>query len=314
VDINSFKKANLTKDGLKKRLVDNTVGKIKLGIKVLDDVFGGLNRNDILLIGAKTGIGKSELVSEIAMTASGEGKSVHVFSLESEEKELEMRIAFKKIALASKEKIFFKKWYNNEYPHLEHLYDLALNEINNSNLYVYYRNNSFGILDFMRNVMLVRDKSNLIIVDHIHYFDFDGKNENKELSDAIKQIRDIALLTGIPIIIVAHLRKEMGQGKFQKLMPEIDDFFGSSDLSKVCTKAIMIGTRGSIDNNISKTFFHFPKFRQFGSVRNYLFACDYNLSTNEYSDNYEVFYFKNNSIEALNNLEKVPKDELKWLG
>lgn len=314
MEINTFKKANLTEDDLKGRLKKNSKNKIMTGIKVIDDVFGGIKPNDIVLVGAKTGVGKSSIVSDVAENAGNDGKRVHIFSLESEEKELEMRIAFKKIAKKTDKKIYYKKWYDNQYPELEPLYAEALKEINESNIHVYYRSKEFGINDFTKQAMLIKDETDLIIIDHIHYFDFDGNNENKELGGAIKKIRDIALLTGVPIIIVAHLRKEMGVGKQQKLMPEIDDFHGSSDLSKICTKAVMISSRRSSSNSVSRTFFHFPKFRQFGSARNYIFGCDYSLTANQYSDKYDVYYFKQNDISALNNLDKADREDLGWLG
>ncbi len=284
------------------------------GVKVIDDVFGGVKKNDVILVGARTGIGKTELISDMAMNASHQGRRVHIFSLESENQEVEMRMAFKKISQMTSKKIYYKKWYDNQYPELEHLYEKALDEINKSNINVYYREKNFDLKEFMRNTMLVSGNTDLIIIDHIHYFDFDGRNENKELSDAIKAIRDIGLLISTPVILVAHLRKEFGSGKTQKLIPEIDDFHGSSDLSKVCTKAILLTSRATRSPSISKTFFHFPKFRQFGAARNYLFACDYDLTKNKYSDNYTVFHFKRNDIEQLNNLEEVPKEDLGWLG
>lgn len=314
MDINKFHKASLSKEQLRDRLEKNSRGKIMTGIKVIDDVFGGIKKNDVVLLGARTGLGKSETISDIAMNASQQGKRVHIFSLESEDKEVEMRIAFKKIAQMTTKKIYYKKWYDNQYPELEDLYEKAVESINDTNINIYYRSNNFDIKEFTRNVMLVRDNSDLVIIDHIHYFDFEGKNENKELSDAIKQIRDIALLTSIPVILVAHLRKEFGGGKVQKIVPEIDDFHGSSDLTKVCTKAILLSSRATRSHSISRTFFYFPKFRQFGAARNYLFGCDYDLTKNMYSKDYSVYYFKKNDLDLLNNLEQVPSDELGWLG
>lgn len=311
-DISGFRKAHITSSEVSSILKKNNEKKVFTGISVIDDVFGGVKTSDVVLLGAATGVGKTALVSQIAVRVARQGKRVYMYALEAEDREIEMRILFSQIASKSKEKLYYKKWYDNHYKDLAT--QEAIGELHLDNLNIYYRKKEFTAKDFVRSTMAIKEKADLIIVDHIHYFDLEGADELRELSKAIRMIRDIALLTNIPIIIVAHLRKEVAQSSGEKkLMPTLDDFFGSSDLSKVCTKAIMLSqvrTKGAEGT----TFFHFPKFRQFGSAKNYLFSCKYNINTNTYDDKYKVFYFEHNTESLLLSLSPVQSSDLDWLG
>jgi len=310
-NISGFRGANLSEEEVQRILKRNEARNIKTGHYVIDDVFGGIKQSDVLLIGAKTGIGKTELCSEIAMHMAAKGKRVFMFALEAEDREIELRILFKRLAAKSSEKLIYKKWYDNQYKNLPT--KEALGETHFNNLNVYYREKDFTTEEFVRSTMAIKEKADIIIIDHIHYFDFEGKNENQELSRAVRKIRDMALLANIPIILVAHLRKEVGQAKEAKLIPDIDDFMGSSDLPKVCTKAIIMGQGRVIGDDIP-TLFYFPKFRQFGAAKNFLFICQYNTAKQVYSDEYKTYYFRYNSPKLLEELELVDEKYLDWLG
>jgi replicative DNA helicase len=307
-----FKKAGMTDPEVHALLKKNNERTLYTGVRVIDDVFGGIKSSDIVLVGAATGIGKTELMVSIALNVARQGKQVYMFALEAEEREIEMRILFKEIAKTSPKRLVYKKWYANHYKELD--YVKAIEELNLKNLHVYYRSKEFTVKDFSREVMLIKENADLIITDHVHYFDLQGENENRELSRTMKEIRDISLLTGVPNILVGHLRKENSYSGERRLVPEISDFHGSSDLSKICTKALILAqlkARG----DLVPTVFHFPKFRQFGAVRNYVFVCPYDLTKNSYSDKYRMFYFKENSEDMFKtNPEEIDPSNVDWLG
>lgn len=313
-----FRSGEVSKETIKNKISYDRENRIFTGIKVVDDVFGGILRNDIVLLGAKTGVGKTGMASQIAMHNASIGKRVFMFALEAEEYEIQMRILYE-IAVSRakahypKKKYNFKHWRVGKYPELDHYYGEALESVDNfKNLNIYYREKDFGIEEFVRITMSIKEQADLIIVDHIHYFDLDGTNENRALSDTIKKMRDIALLTGVPIIVLAHLRK--GANVNYKLVPDLDDFMGSSDLTKVCTKGLIISPGSAENDQYARTLLYFPKFRGFSQPSRYLFACNYDIYANKYQDQYLIYNFKYNNISLKLHENIVDPEDLSWLG
>lgn len=317
LDYEGFRSAEISSDKITGKLLHAKNNAIFTGIKVMDDVFGGILPNDIILFGSKTGTGKTAMASEVALYNCIKNRRVYMYALEAEEDEIQMRIIFEKVAEKVKafnprRKINYKHWKLGRYEDLNHYYQDCLRELNDfENLFIYYRKKEFGIEQFVKTVMEVKEDADLIIIDHIHYFDLQGTNRNDALGDAIKKIRDISLLMGVPIIILAHLRK--AQGSDFKLMPTIDDFHGSSDLTKICTKGVIMAP-GKQQNDMSETLFHFPKFRGFSTPSRYLFKCDYNIYLNKYSPTYTIHKFRMNKRDFNFPDTLVDPAELTWLG
>jgi len=310
-----FKSAKVSAKDIQNRLQHAKNKAIKTGIEVVDDVFGGILPNDIVLLGAKTGVGKTALASKVALHNTMLGKKIYMYALEAEPEEIQMRILYERLvakarAFNPKKKYNFKHWRLGKYEELNHYYDECLEELNNfENLFIYYRKQEFGIDEFIKLTMSVKNDADLIIIDHIHYFD--GVNENEALSEAIKKIRDISLLTGVPVVILAHLRKS--QGNEFKLVPNLDDFHGSSDLSKVCTKGVILAP-GNQKGDSTQTLFSFPKFRGFSTPSKFLFRCDYDIYLNQYAPTYTVHRFKYNTVKLNLDENLVDPEELSWLG
>jgi replicative DNA helicase len=313
-----FQSGEITQKEITDKISFDTDNRIFTGVKLIDDVWGGILRNDIVLLGAKTGVGKTELAAQIALNNTLIGKSVYFFALEAEPEEIQMRILYSIMVEKAKNhnpraKYNFKHWRLGRYKDLNSYYEGALKSVDYfKNFNIFYRTGDFGIDDFVRETMAVKEKADLIIVDHIHYFDMDGQNQNKELSDAIKKIRDIALLTGVPMIILAHLRKSANVQ--YKLVPDLDDFHGSSDLTKVCTKSLIISPGPTDGDRLAKTLFFFPKFRGFSQPSRYLFQCAYDIFQNRYLDTYTSYKFTYNNINFKFAENMVDTEEISWLG
>jgi hypothetical protein len=80
-----------------------------------------------------------------------------------------------------------------------------------------------------------------VVVDHLHYVDTKEGQENAQQKQAAQRMRDIALATGVPIILIVHLRKSTnGPRRDRALVPEIEDIHGSSDLGKIATTSLIL--------------------------------------------------------------------------
>jgi replicative DNA helicase len=159
-------------------------------------------------------------------------------------------------------------------------------------LHVLYRHaGQFTVEDLEGHIRRIQSEADLIILDHIHYVDVeDNRDENAAYKKVIKTLNDCALTYGVPIIVIAHLRKTQ-QFSAGAVLPSIEDFHGTSDLAKVATKAILLG-RGerSMDTpkTISPTLVKVAKNRRSGESMRYVAEVRFDLKTNSYMPGYTL--------------------------
>lgn len=267
------------------------------GISYLDDAFGGICRNDLILLGGRSGIGKSELAAHIAMNAALAGKKVFYFGLEFAPLELNRRIIFKKLTqryFADPDRVQgrpdFLDWMLNKQEHLfEKYYRNVIAEIDPiRNLLIRHRTSDFTLEDLERNIISERD-CDLFIIDHLHYFDFkEGENENAGAKRIMKAIANHVDKYQRPFIVVSHIRK--GDRKSEQIIPTIEDFHGSSDIFKVATRTITIAPGKQVEGmpHIWSTYMWANKDRWAGARTNYCALTAFNSKKNTYEEKYEI--------------------------
>jgi replicative DNA helicase len=192
---------------------------IPYGIPFLDTVLDGILPTDLVLIGAATGRGKSELAVDIALKACQRLEPVHMFALEAEKYEVHRRLKYKIIAQkyyedGGKESINYQAWRANKLPDLLRYEEFANKKLalECQTLNVFYRDTEFDIFKFEKIFSSLEGKSSLVILDHLGYVDVHTENENKAYGDIMKKIKDLSQLHKIPVVAVAHLRKQ-GQAR-----------------------------------------------------------------------------------------------------
>lgn len=284
-------------EGERVERLENAKRLLSFGVRFLDEAMGGITRRDLVLIGARTGTGKTQLASNIAMANCRQGKRVHYFALEAEDREIERRMKFQILAdLYYRElagapiRLRFIDWYNGRLDdalgRFESRADAELRGVL-KNLSTYYRVDSFTGDDFARQLDAVREETDLAILDHFHYVDSTDENENRGHKQIVKQIRDSALRANRPVIVVGHVRKS--DPRFAPIVPTDEAFHGSSDIVKIATKAIMIAPDYETDTgspNLWSTYMQAVKCRQDSSVTRYVARINYDTRT----DLYEEFY------------------------
>lgn len=302
-----FKPSSERLIGEREERLENVSGVIPFGISFLDDALSGIFRNDLILIGSKTGAGKTQLASIIAMNAARMGKRVHFMALEAESREIERRMYYQNIvsqyyALKARPPIKFSyiDWYmgklDDEIERLKN--EWGLPDVTLPTLNTFYRTQDFTAQDFQRIFFAIKDETDLVIVDHLHYFDMETENENRELKQIVKAIRDCALISNKPIVLIAHVRKTDRGSK--SICPTIEDFHGSSDVGKIATKAIMIAPDYSAPaTERFPTFFRILKCRLDGSRSRYAAASGFSVTKQSYEKDYLLGRFNFDSSDFL---------------
>jgi replicative DNA helicase len=262
----------------------------------LDDLLRGIAPNDLIVLGAETGAGKTEFARAIAATNARDGRHVYYFALEAEEKEIERRTKFA-IVMGFLQRdgvhhdVNYPDWYRGKCEDVTGRYNEQAERtfsMQYKNLHTYYRGSKFDHEDIKRLFLAIQTDAELIVLDHLHYVDIEDENENRGFKKTVKMIRDTALGIGKPVILVVHLRKRDMRSK--QIVPDIEMVHGSSDIAKICTRAIMIAPARCMPSrspSSANTFFSVPKDRV-GGATGLVALCSFDRRFRTYDKRYTL--------------------------
>lgn len=272
---------------------------LRFHLEFLDDYSVGIAKNDVVLLGAETGAGKTALAKRIAQRNVLAGKCVFYYALEAEPNEIEVRIGYELVMSYAQADhnmprgASFGRWracMYDTYPKFPEYKDRAQTELREryQNLHTFYKKGDFGLPEMTREFLAAHATADLIVLDHLHYVDLADGPENVEYKRTIKLVRDLALEMDTPVLLVAHLRKKQ-RGGLKQIVPDIEDFHGSSDLIKVATKCILIAPAyvDTLPPGIAGTYAWVAKDRRVGTT-NYVGLLAYNLATCDYQAGYQL--------------------------
>lgn len=266
------------------------------GIQYLDDKLVSINKGELVLIGATSGCGKSQLAYIIARTNSERGVKTALFSLENSQGDVLRKEIYNKYRkLCENWKMSFrdfnlivkKQMYDGEL--LEKAKQQAMESI--KDIWLYEKpTEGFTVEDMKREFdRAAKDGCKLLIVDHLDYFDQINGNEKDEckyLREIMKAIRKMIEVYQVPVIAFSQFRKPTDQ---KMIIPTQYEFYGSSDKAKIATTIITMARNydETCGENESHTYIAIRKDR-FGlqSVAD----CVYDLKTNSYRAYYRLGY------------------------
>lgn len=276
---------------------------LRFGISYLDVATRGIAPNDLILLGAPTGVGKTELCVQVALANIEDGRRVHFIALEADQGEIERRLLW---ALITKQffddtnrpnlalRLNMADWLKGEFvgTKIEEYEKIGIDYLSKAlkNLFSFYKLKEFGVDELRQNVFAVADETDLVIIDHVHYFDWDDDNDNRAIKIIAKAARNISLLSRKPIILVAHLRKRDRNNR--DMAPGVDEFHGSSDLTKIATKVITVARAPKHDliddQGKEPTFFRICKSRIDGSITRYVARMLFDYKTKTYDTKFRL--------------------------
>lgn len=80
--------SEITRENKDRYFKDDTAQRLYIGFPKLDDLLGGLEGGDMIVIGARPGVGKSAFVTQITTALARSGKRVGFYNLEMQEKQV----------------------------------------------------------------------------------------------------------------------------------------------------------------------------------------------------------------------------------
>lgn len=305
------------------------------GIAPLDDAFAAIAKNDLIVIGADAGVGKTEMALQIARHNVLAGKRVALYCLEGGHEEAISRMKWRDLCDEYYKKhthlhinLDFRKWFLNtlsseDFNFLDDLDNKLLNinqEKYQKNLML-YSGRGLDVETFISSLLDFHTiksefssiaktspfELDLIVIDHLQYFSLTkAESEISEITNILKTVKDITDNYGVPTILISHLRKRMKD----RGIPDQEDFYGSSNIPKIASAAITITpcfAKYDLKNNIYPTFFRVAKSR-IGVKPNYAFLINFYLTTRSYMPKYQIF--KIDSIKNSISSKPLEKSEI----
>ena len=324
----TWKDAFLEESARRRKIDPNKI--CRYGIKPLDDALIGIAPRELVIIGADSGVGKTEIGLQIAQYNANRGKRIALYHLEGGDEEAIARMKWKDI---SKEyynghgteflDMDYKKWRLNKIADPKGLLkDLEVKvfetykEKYEDNLMICPISHSFGLRELLNSTRSFLNFEgdegkydlDLIIIDHLQYFSLtQSESEIKEITNILREVKNISNY-GIPVILISHLRKKMRD----RGLPNQEDFYGSSNIPKISDTSIIIAPHyGQDDAAIGRypTIFRIVKSRT-GVKPNYAIKVDFDLPTRNYAEDYQIYRI--NSKEGLAEEPLKPFELPKW--
>ena len=182
---------------------DNEAAKNYIGFPKLDDLLGGLEGGDVVVIGARPAVGKSAFVTQITSYFAECGKKVGFYNLEMKEKQVYERFVVSQSGIGLTRLRRAKKFLGDE----KERFDRA-NE-------VLERRNSIVITTGSKSVSEIRAESrhmgyDVIIIDYLQLLkperEYRG-NRYAEVGAISKATKALAMELNIPVIELSQLNR-----------------------------------------------------------------------------------------------------------
>jgi archaellum biogenesis ATPase FlaH len=272
------------------------------GVDFLDEHFGGgIPPRSFNLIACESGRGKTTLVSGMATANSIKGKKIAFIRLEGDLFDFpdteKWKIIYPELKKRKQhENLDYQSYRLNNIPNIEDLEEIAEAQL---------KKTLENVLLFDKQTMQVNKKtinrilnsalqwgSDLIIIDHLHYFDIIDDNQKwAEQLATVKAVNEFVDKYEIPVVLVSHVRKQMTSSKSSDIrLLKMDDIQGSSDIFKIAHTVLFMSPNYQDYDHESKrysTLFYSPKSR-YGASTTSIGIKVFNGMSKQYEPGYEI--------------------------
>lgn len=191
----------------------------------LDQYVGGIEPGDLIVIGARPGVGKSALTAQIANCIAKDGFKIGFYSLEMTDKQLYERFVSSTSGITM-ERIRSSEGFSDDE---ERAKFGKANEILQKRKNLYIRVGSKTVSEIRRESQYMN--YDLIIIDYLQLLKLEGNyrgNRYAEVGDISHGLKAMALDFEIPVVALSQLNRESKPGK----APTMSEMRESGDIEQ----------------------------------------------------------------------------------
>lgn len=182
----------------------------ELGFKDFDQMTGGLQRGDLIVIAARPSVGKTAFALNLARGHCEKGGTTHIFSLEMDTKQLVNRL-ISQVGRIDGQKLRLRTLDTTDYENGMR----AIGEIANWKLHIHdamYRLDE--IKTTVRKMIQEKpDEKHLIVIDYLQLIQSSKRAENRniEVGQMTRELKLLARELRIPIVVLSQLSRKVEQ-------------------------------------------------------------------------------------------------------
>jgi replicative DNA helicase len=267
-------------------------GRIPFGNVFLDDALGGIYPDDLVVLGAAPGVGKTALVTSVVRAGLQHGLGdVRLFALEATPGEIGARMAFEELAKRSPSTLDFADFWRGRTKEQEgEHWGSVMKDLSPllSKLHTLYKSSGDFTNATLAKHLAAISGAGLVALDHLHVVDGVDGAENSTQKKTVGLLRDLAISTCTPVVAASHIRKSVA-GEARRLVPGMDDLMGSKHIAGVATVIVTVAPdrEGGSQRHLFPTFFSIEKDRR-GRASTLVARMNYDKYRGTYQDQYTL--------------------------
>ena len=219
------------------------IGGIPTGLTRLDNLLGGFNDTDLIILGGRPGMGKSALAITLAFNIAqyfekenekneGPKKSVAFFSLEMSAQQVAARILSSKTSLSSHD-MRLGKLTDDQFDELAAGVKLL------TKIPLYIDETSGITVNAIKNRArrMARNKEQglgLVVIDYLQLISSNSRKENRvqELSEMTRALKIRAKELGVPVLVLSQLSRRIESAEAEGNRPKLSDLRDSGSIEQ----------------------------------------------------------------------------------
>jgi hypothetical protein len=212
------------------------------GTRSLDTTFSIIKRGNFIVLGAKSGSGKTTFAFDMAMKNALLGHKILFLSLEMDETEVKNAVARKKSGMTIEEELDYNIPENKQL-----IFENKVAEIDSiKNLFFEGVRRGGGLRwEEILDIIYKYNDLDMIIIDNLDLIEGErGENDLDRQKRVVKKIMGFTSEKRVPIVLIHHYRKIMGkEGK----VANIDDLSGSKKICDGADRVLNISRNNKLD-------------------------------------------------------------------
>ena len=211
---------------------------VKTGFEDYDDEFGGLLKGEVVVVGARPGMGKTQFIVDMCIKVASEGRSCGFMSLELSPYLLANRF------IGNISKLSSQSLIKGNFKELETL-DLneASSKLNKLPIFVHdqYIISIFSILDRCRQ--LVAEKNvEVIFIDYLQLIGNNSKRYNREteLANITRELKKLTKELNISLVITSQLSRQVENRPGGCKRPQLSDLRESGAIEQDADRVLFL--------------------------------------------------------------------------
>jgi replicative DNA helicase len=215
-------------DNIRSRMEKGLAMGIQTGFYHLDHLTGGLRPGELVITGARTGVGKTSFALSVALNVA-KSYPVKFFSLEVKENQLAPRVA-SFLSQVNMQRTLNAKISESE---LACQYEAA-KILQSYNIYVEFKTKTIEKILAESHAFSARHGAGLIIIDHLHFIKTSEKTESRniELGKFTRALKDLAGDINCPVLLLSQLNREIDRAAAKDKKPRLSDLRDSGNIEQ----------------------------------------------------------------------------------